>query len=127
MEKKHDLEEKLVDFAGIIIKVVDTLPGYKAAVHLGGQLLRSGISSAFTYSEAQIAESTADYLQKTRVILKELRETQINLKIIERQEYLPKDLQEAVNDACRQLVAIFTKSVETAKKNVDVFTVDNGR
>jgi len=49
---------------------------------VSSQILRSGTSSAPNYGEAQSAESKADFVHKLKVALKELRETEIWLKII---------------------------------------------
>lgn len=43
---KTDLEERLVDFAVLIIEIVNELPNTKAGNHLAGQLVRSGTSPA---------------------------------------------------------------------------------
>jgi hypothetical protein len=55
MEKKFDLEERLIDFAAVIIDISEALPATLAGNHLGGQLLRSGTSPALHYGEAQAA------------------------------------------------------------------------
>lgn len=55
-----------------------------------------------------------------KVVLKEIRETRINLKIIKQKPVIqhPKiDL--ALNEA-NQLMAIFLKSIETAKSNQEI-------
>ncbi|MDO8368671.1 MAG: hypothetical protein Q7T20_17865 [Saprospiraceae bacterium] len=44
--KKFDLEDRLVDFADMIIDVVENLPNSKVANHLGSQLTRSGTAPA---------------------------------------------------------------------------------
>ena len=50
-----------------------------------------------------------------KIALKELRETMIWLKIIQRKELCdPRRLEEIV-DECNQLIAIFVKSVKTAE------------
>ena len=55
----------------------------KEICHLsGGQLEQSGTSHALNYGEACAAESDKDLLQKDKIVLKELRETYIGLKII---------------------------------------------
>lgn len=41
-ERKYDLEERLIAFAGMVIAVVEKLPKTLAAKHLGVQLVRSG-------------------------------------------------------------------------------------
>jgi four helix bundle protein len=72
--KKYDLDERLIDFAVVIIFFEESLPNTKSAVHLGGQILRSGTSPSLNYGEAKGAESKNDFLHKMKVCLKELRE-----------------------------------------------------
>ena len=81
-EREYNLQDRLVDYAVRIIKLSETLPETKAGKHVSTQILRSGTSPAPNYGEAQSAESTADFVHKLKVALKELRETEIWLKII---------------------------------------------
>ena len=76
-ERKYDLQVRLVDFANLVIDVAEQLPGSKATNRPGGQLVRSGTAPALIYGEARAAESSADFTHKAKLILKELRETQI--------------------------------------------------
>ncbi len=118
MERKkvYDLEERLIEFACRVIEIDENLPNTRAAKHLGGQLLRSGRSPSLNYGEAQAAESKNDFIHKMKICLKELRETNICLKIIEKRKMLKNvPLIESVFVESKELVAIFTKSVETAK------------
>jgi four helix bundle protein len=88
MEKKFDLEERLIAFAAVMIDVSEALPKTFAGNHLGGQLLRSGTSPALHYGEAQAAESPADFIHKMKVCLKELRETYNCLRVIHMKNWL---------------------------------------
>ena len=117
MERKYDLEDRLIDFTIIINDVIDTLPNTRLGNYLAGQMIRSGTSPALHYGEAQSAESTADFIHKMKVILKELRETLIGLKLI-RKKKLSKDelLVETAIKENDELVAIFVTSINTAKK-----------
>jgi len=81
---KYDLEERLIDFAVIITDIVEALPNTRLGNYIAGQLVRSGLSPALNYGEAQSAESRNDFIHKMKIILKELRESMISLKIIER-------------------------------------------
>jgi four helix bundle protein len=74
-------------------------------------------SPALNYSEAQSAESRNDFIHKMKIILKELRESLISIKIIERKRMHDSDTFLKAKDECNKLVAIFVKSIETAKKN----------
>lgn len=115
---KRDLEERLIKFAVLIVEIVETMPDIKAANHLAGQLLRSGTSPALNYGEAQSGESRKDFIHKIKVVLKELRESNICLKIIYRTKlYKAEDKIILALSESNELIAIFVKSVETAQKN----------
>ncbi len=83
----QELEDRLIDFASRIIDLVEALPKTPAGKHLGGQLLRSGTSPALNYGEARAAESGPDFRHKMKVCLKELRETYVCLRIIEKRKW----------------------------------------
>ncbi|MBI5915507.1 MAG: four helix bundle protein [Bacteroidetes bacterium] len=118
-ERKYDLEPRLIEFASLVIDVVERLPKNIAAKHLGGQLVRSGTSPALNYGEAQGAESKSDFIHKMGIVLKELWETRVNLKIIQNRSYIEASLMEKITDENSQLVAIISKSVKTAKDNLN--------
>ena len=116
-----ELEERLIDFAVQVILFLDKIEPTIAGKNLVSQLSRSGTSPALNYGEAQSAESGKDFIHKLRIILKELRETHICLKIVERarihhdQEQLNGLLKE-----CNELISIFVKSIETSKKKQSI-------
>lgn len=116
--RKHELEERLIEFAVLVLEIVKTMPDTKVSNHLAGQLMRSGTSSALNYGEAQSGESRRDFIHKIKIVLKELRETNICLKIIFRTKLfkIEDKIVTAINES-NQLIAIFVKSVETAQKN----------
>ena len=51
-DRKFDLEERLINFAVLIVEIVESMPKTKAAGILSGQLVRCGTSSALNYGEA---------------------------------------------------------------------------
>ncbi len=116
---KSDLEDRLVNFALLIIEIVNRLSNTKAGNHLGGQLVRSGTSPALNYGEAQSGESRKDFIHKLKVVLKELRETFVCLKIILRSNLCdaPEKIQIALKEN-NELISIFVKSIETAQNNL---------
>ena len=61
MERKYDLDKRLIKFAVEVTKIVECLPDGKVCNHLGSQLLRSGTSPPLNYAEAQAAESKRFY------------------------------------------------------------------
>ena len=64
MMKAQELEDRLVDFAVMVIGVVEVLPSSKAGNHIGGYMIRSGTSPASNYGEARSAESRRDFIHK---------------------------------------------------------------
>jgi four helix bundle protein len=115
--RKYDLEDRLVKFAIMILEVCDLLPNSKAGSNLEYQLSKSGTAPALLYGEVQAAESRPDFIHKMKILLKELRESRITLRIINEKPIVKDTKIELTLKECNELIGIFTKSVETAKKN----------
>jgi four helix bundle protein len=111
-----ELEERLIDFAVRIVKLSAHLPKTPAGKHIAGQILRSGTSPAPNYGEARGAESTADFIHKVRIVLKELNETSIWLRVIQRSNMLRSELIIDIIGENRELCQIFAKTVNTARR-----------
>ena len=113
--RADELEDRLIDFAVRIIKLSANLPKTPAGKHIAGQIRRSGTSPAPNYGEARGAESHADFIHKLRIVLKELNETSIWLRIIERSKMLRKELITDIVGENKELCRIFTASLRTAR------------
>jgi len=117
-DKKYNLDKRLIDFAVRVINVVEALPNTRAGNHIAGQLVRCGTSPAPNYGEAQSAESRNDFIHKIKIVLKELRETKVWLKIIQLKSLLKSTREiELLISECDELISIFVTSVRTAEKN----------
>jgi four helix bundle protein len=116
---KFDLEQRLIAFSVLVIGIANNMSYSKAGKHLSQQLVRSGTSVSLNYGEAQSAESTKDFIHKIKIILKELRETSVCLRIIQR-AYLSKaeDTIVTAKKENNELIAIFVKSIQTAEKRL---------
>lgn len=116
--KKFDLEDRLIDFGCRIIDVVESLSNTKAAVYIGSQLMRCGLAPSLLYGEVQAAESREDFIHKMKIAVKELKETRVCLKYIIKKEMIkPPAKLNLVAKENEELVAILSKSIETARKN----------
>jgi four helix bundle protein len=111
-----ELEERLIDFAVRIVKLSAHLPGTPAGKHIAGQIMRSGTSPAPNYGEARGAESNADFIHKVRIVLKELNETSIWLRVIQRSNMLRSELILDIIGENKELCRIFARSVKTARR-----------
>jgi len=82
------------------------------------QVLRSGTSVLANVSEAQYAQSRADFVNKLHIALKEAHETQNWLLIIHASEDLTDVEYNSINSDCNEILALLTASINTAKKNM---------
>lgn len=118
-ERKYDLEDRLVMFVGIIGKLTDQLKDSYESQNLKKQIIRSSSSSALNYGEALAAESRADFVHKLSICLKELIETRVAIKLIQARLFCADtELAIKVGQECSELIGIFFKSIDTAKKNM---------
>ena len=116
--KKYDIKDRLIDYAVRVIKLSEALPETKAGKHISSQVLRSGTSPAANYGEAQGSESPNDFIHKLKVALKELRETEIWIKIISKADMIkPSSQLEPLLKETDELIAILFTSIDTARKN----------
>jgi four helix bundle protein len=115
---RKELEDRLIAFAIGLTEACAGMNQNFISQHLSGQILRSGTSAALNYGEAQAAESKKDFIHKNSIVLKELRETHVNLKIMHGSLEI-KDPEKLVSlmDECNHLVSIFYRLVQTARSN----------
>jgi four helix bundle protein len=113
---RKELEERLialcVDVKNIAIKI-QKIPSERS---LADQLIRSSTSAALIYGEVQSAGSLKDFIHKCSIVLKELRETSIGLRIITKSASTANgiNLDKTINE-CIHLTAIIQKTVNTSK------------
>ena len=117
-ERTYDLEERLLDYAAQIVRLIERLPDTRAGNHISGQLLRSGTSPLPNHGEAEGAESKNDFIHKLGICHKELRESRRWLKLIRRVPLLTDEaaLDAALNET-DELVRIFAASIRTARSS----------
>ena len=110
------LENRLIDFADSIIKLIEKIPKTRGGNYIAGQLVRSGLSPALNYGEVRGAESRKDFLHKNQVVLKELRETYNALRILKKSAYFQQhQILESIILEGNELVSIFVKTIQTIK------------
>lgn len=119
MDKRTvELQDRLIDYAVRVMSLVAVLPDSVAGRHIAGQLLRSGTSPAPNYGEAVSSESRNDFVHKVQIALKELRESDVWLKIIIRSKMIedPERLIPLVKET-DELISILVASARTARRN----------
>jgi len=119
---KQELEDRLIDFAVLTVELIDEIPNTRTGNHVTGQLVRSATAPALNYGEARSAESLNDFIHKLQIVLKELRESFVALKIIRKTKlHIDENKIRHLLKECDELISIFVKSVQTAnKKKLDL-------
>jgi four helix bundle protein len=112
-----DLAERLLEFGARMTRLVDSLPKTFSGKHIASQLFRSATSAGANYEEARGAESKADFIHKTSVVWKEIRESHYWLSLIHRSSLIKPTLIGKLLQEADELRKIFGKSLETARKN----------
>jgi len=115
MAKGDDIQERLIRFAARIIHLCNALPRDPAGKHVAGQLLRSGTAAAPNHAEARGAESSADFVHKLKIAVKELNETEVWLRIVVASNMQSESKVKDLLDECNQLQRILSTSIKTAR------------
>ena len=116
-KRQFDLEDRLLEFAVRLTKLVDALPNSRTGNHVAGQLLRCGTSPFANHGEVQAAESRKDFIHKLGVCFKELKEVRRWLRFIARIELVPPRRLRPLLIENEELIRIFSASIKTAEKN----------
>ena len=82
VQKKYDLEDRCLLFAGRIREFVKKLPRSIANIEDGKQVIRSSGSVGANYIEANEALSSKDFLMRIKISRKEAKESMYWLRLI---------------------------------------------
>jgi four helix bundle protein len=115
------LAERTVDYGLAVMEYCESLPRTAAGRHVGDQLLRSATSVAANYAEASEAESTADFVHKMKVAMKELKESRVWLIFASR--LAPCEAVESLRAESRELLLMVGKSINTASARMQGKTI----
>ena len=79
---KNNLNDRLFNFAVRVLKYLPILPNSPEFKVIRYQLAKSSTSSGANYEESQAGSSRADFNNKVRISLREMRESNYWLRII---------------------------------------------
>ena len=117
MTKNEELRERTKQFAIRVIHLFRALPNANDAQIMGKQLLRCGTSVGANYRAVSRSRSKAEFIARLGVVAEEADESIFWLELIEETKVLnPKLLQEILKEV-RELAAIFSASLKTAREN----------
>ena len=106
MEYENIIEIKSFDFAIRTVNLYKYLTKSKNETVLSKQLLRCGTSIGANISEAQKAQTKADFNSKMNIALKEANETQYWLKLLYRTDYITEKEYNSIIEDIKEIVSI---------------------
>ncbi len=121
--KKNDLTDRLLSFAVEVILFLRKLPVSDEYSIIKRQLIKSATSAGANYEEAQGGCSQADFTNKVRISLKEMRESCYWLKIvngIHKEERIKIECSRLIaeSDELKNILGAICKKVESIKAKV---------
>ena len=113
-QNKNTLREETIDFAIKISDICDNIKGCSVYVN---QLLRCSSSIGANLHEAKYAQSSADFVSKLEIALKESFETEYWVELLFRKCKIDDDTYKALMNRCGTIRRKLIASITTAKSN----------
>ncbi|MCF7920788.1 MAG: four helix bundle protein [Candidatus Cloacimonetes bacterium] len=114
--KRNEIVEQSLEFAVRIVKLYQYLCSEKREFILSKQILRSGTSIGAMVREAEQGESTADFIHKLSIAMKEAKETEYWLILLKRTGYLTEKQFSSIYDDGVALVKLLTAIIKSMKE-----------
>jgi len=113
---KSVLHEKSLHFAVESVRLSEHLSQSSRNYRLADQILRSGTSIGANIRESTNAESSADFVHKLSIALKECGETLYWLDVLVLSERITQDQFEQYSKLASELHAMLTAAIKTMKR-----------
>ena len=111
------LATKSFEFAVRIVDLYKYLLGVKHEFVLSRQLLKAGTAIGAMVTEAEYAESRADFIHKFHIAIKEANETVYWLRLLFRTGFIDQQMYDSMKDDGLSLIRILGSSLKTLKTN----------
>lgn len=117
MREKSILKEKSFLLGLKVSAICKLFREKKKQGQLYNQFSRAGTAVGALISEAEFAQSRADFINKLSVALKEANETNYWLNILSASGDLADDMYEPISNLLKEIISMLVVSVKTAKRN----------
>lgn len=111
----NKIEYKSFEFAVRIVNLYKYLLCEKKEHVLSKQLLKSGTSIGANVSEAEKAQSKADFYAKMSISLKEANETYYWLRLLYRTQYINEEEFKSIENDVKEIIALLVSITKTIK------------
>ena len=115
LPKIYKYEDRLIQFAGECVFFCRELKDDFEIRYYKNQLIRSSGSPALNYGEAQGTVTTKDFINKTSIVVKELKESRACLKVLAYIKEGNQDKRNILLNEVEELIAIGSKMINNKK------------
>ena len=115
--KENIIKNKSFAFALRIVKAYQFLCEQKKEYVLSKQLLRSGTAIGAMVREAEQAESSADFVHKMAIALKEANESEYWIELLSQSNYLEEKVSNSLKNDLTEILKLLTSIIKTTKQN----------
>ncbi len=113
--KSFDIRQRTLKFSVAVINLVNLLPKTPAGFAIANQVVRAGTSIGANVEEAQDASSRKDFIHTMIISLKEARETEYWLRVIEQTDLVSNSKLDNALQEVSELIKILTAIVKRTK------------
>lgn len=111
------LAQKAMDFAVDVVNLHKDLTKNKKEYEMSVQVKRSGTAIGALLCEAKFAESSADFVHKMKIALKECHETEYWLTLLHKTDYISEEHYNELINANVELKKMLISSINTINNN----------
>lgn len=112
---ENPLLQKSLKFAARVVKLYQYLVKEKKESIISKQIIRSGTSIGANANEAVYGVSTADFISKLQISLKETAETEYWLRLLMMSGYIDEAQGNSMINDCLEIKRILIASLKTVK------------
>jgi len=114
---REQLKDRTRKYAVRIVRMVGALPRGRETETLGRQLLRSGTSVGANYRAACRAKSTADFINKLKIVEEECDESLFWMEVMAEANLVEPERLRPIMRETDELLSITVASIKTARTN----------
>jgi four helix bundle protein len=115
MSGDPDLQNRTMQLALRVIRLVESLPPSEVGKVIGRRLLRCGTSVGANYRTAKRAKSRADMLNKLKIVEEEADETLYWLELLVKGEIVSAKKLEPLHQEVGEILAMTVSSIKTLR------------
>ena len=116
--KENVIQQKSYVFALRMINAYKYLTQGQREFVLSKQVLRSGTSIGALVKEAEHAQSSADFIHKMNIALKEANETEYWLMLLKDSESIDEKVFSSIHKDCDELIRLLVSIVKSSKSKL---------